>query len=256
MDKVALLQRYDAEVRDRPRPQPGIQIERLPQLTRLTGGFNFVLRWRCEPHEAAALVEAQAQEFRARGEALIWKVCRHDQPQLGDQLRHAGFVQQGSESLMALDVSVAVRSAWATPRHDVRRVRDLHALDAFMQASTGAFGAEDTWRRAAYATRLDEAELGLFVAYSADVPVAAGRLELVADNFFGELFGGGVVPDQRGQGIYTSLVAARLLAAHAAGARYLTVGANANSAPRLTKLGFVELSSTECWILPAQRSNA
>lgn len=255
MDKVALLQRYDAEVREQPRPQPGIQIERLPQLTRLTGHFNFVLSWRCQQHEAAALVETQAQEFRARGATLIWKVCRHDQPQLGNELRRAGFVLEGSESLMALDVGLAVGAAWATPRHDVRRVRDLHALDAFMQASAGAFGAEEGWRRVAYATRLDEAELGLFVAYAADMPVAAGRLELVADNFFGELFGGGVLPAQRGQGIYTSLVAARLLAAHAKGARYLTGGANANSAPRLARLGFVELSPTECWVLPAQPSN-
>jgi ribosomal protein S18 acetylase RimI-like enzyme len=249
MDKAALLRRYDGEVRARPAAQPGISVEHTPQLTRLTGGINMVLCWRCQPHEARALVDAQAAEFRARGETLIWKVCGHDRPQLGAELKRAGFVLEGSETLMALDVAQAVQADWARPRHDVRRVRDLSGLDDFMQASQAAFGSAESWRRDAYAGRLGEAKLGLFVAYVGGEPAAAGRLELVADNFFGELFGGGVAPARRDRGVYKSLVAARLLAAHAADVRYLTVGGNAQSAPRLAKLGFVELSPTECWVL-------
>ncbi|HEX6241548.1 MAG TPA: GNAT family N-acetyltransferase [Polyangiales bacterium] len=251
MDKLALLRRYDAEVRDEPRAQPGIRVERTPQLTRLTGGFNMLVTWRCAAHEAQALVNAQAEEFRARGEPLIWKVCGHDRPQLGAELARAGFVLQGRESLMALDVAQAITASWATPRHEVRRVHELAGLDDFMRVSEAAFGTAEPWRRAAYAGRLQERELGLLVAYHAGQPVAAGRLELVANDFFGELFGGGVVPAARGQGVYTSLVAARLKAAHAAGVPWLTVGGNANSAPRLLRLGFVELSPTECWVLSA-----
>jgi hypothetical protein len=110
--------RYDAEVRELPRAQPGIRVERTPQLTRLTGAFNFVLAWRGEAQEAQALANARAEEFRARG--------------------------------------------------------SLH--------KSGGGATSGRTRR---------------------------------------------------------------------GARWLTVGGNANSAPRLSRLGFVELSPTECWLLPA-----
>lgn len=195
--------------------------------------------------DKAALLARYDAEVRARPAAQPGIVVEHT-PALTRLTGSFNFVLESRETLMALDVARAAQADWAETRHDVRRVRDLAGLEDFMRASQAAFGVAEPWRRDAYAGRLGEATLGLFVAYIAGQPVGAARLERVADDFFGELFGGGVVPAQRGRGVYTSL------AAHAAGVRYLTVGGNAQSAPRLARLGFVELSPTECWVLPAR----
>jgi predicted acetyltransferase len=52
------------------------------------------------------------------------------------------------------------------------------------------------------------------------------------------------LPEYRGKGLYTALVAVRLQEALRRGARYLTVDASPMSAPILRRLGFQQITTT------------
>ena len=70
---------YDAEVRAKPVARSGLAVERTGGVVRLTGLFNFVSSWD-QQADIAQMVAAQAGYFRARGEALMWRVHDHDGP--------------------------------------------------------------------------------------------------------------------------------------------------------------------------------
>ena len=68
-----------------------------------------------------------------------------------------------------------------------------------------------------------------------------------AHSAFASLWGGSTLPELRGRGLYTGLLAARLQEARARGARYLTVDAGPMSRPILERRGFRLLThATAC----------
>ena len=84
-------------------------------------------------------------------------------------------------------------------------------------------------------------------------PVAFGNLVFVPGTSIVLLGGAATVPDVRGRGIYTSLVARRLADARAAGAEAAVIQAvRGTSAPVCAKLGFRELLPLEfyAWVPP------
>ena len=80
--------------------------------------------------------------------------------------------------------------------------------------------------------------MSVYVAYVAGQPASAARIEFHPARQFAELYGGSTVPDQRGRGLYTALVAVRAQEALTRGVRFLTVDASPMSRPILERLGF------------------
>ncbi len=72
--------------------------------------------------------------------------------------------------------------------------------------------------------------------------VAGGRLEPVAGSVFAGLWGGAVLEQWRGRGIYRALVAARARAALELGRTYLHSDSTEYSRPILERSGLVKVS--------------
>ena len=248
MDVDRVLAQYDSEVRARPQAQPGFEIERTGGVIRLTGHFNFICWWDPAPAAARAAVASQAAYFRSRGEELIWRVYEHDQPAgLSDWLTAEGFEPEPPGTLMIFDLTNQL-TAPVGPEIEIRLVTTMVDLQGFVEAAGAAFGQEERWRLAAYSSRLDDPNLALYVALVSGKAVASARLELGSPNF-GLLFGGGVSPSYRRQGLYRALVAERGKEAKRRGCRYLSSDARETSRPILQNLGFICAASETTWVL-------
>ena len=78
--------------------------------------------------------------------------------------------------------------------------------------------------------------------------VAAGSLDVVRGTEFAGLWGGGVLPEWRGRGIYRALVAARARAAVELGVRYMHSDCTAMSRPILERSGLVPVTTTTPYV--------
>jgi GNAT superfamily N-acetyltransferase len=249
MDLDRLLALYDAEVRAHPQAQPGMSIERVGGVVRITGPFNFVSAWDLTPETARAAVAEQAAHFRSRGEALLWRVHDHDKPpELSRYLAEEGFVPNETGTVMIFDLANPLDAAIGGDV-EVRPVRSVDELDGFVSAAGRAFGEEESWRRQAYVARLNDPDLGLYVAYVAGQPAASARLEMSPAWSFGLLQGGGVAPEHRRRGLYRALVAARAEQARARRLKYLVTDARETSRPILQNLGFMPAARGTLWIM-------
>ena len=239
---------YDAEVRACPKAQAGFEVKRTGGVIRLTGHFNFICWWDLAPGAVREAVENQAAYFRSRGEKLIWRVYEHDKPaELSDCLAEQGFEAEPPGTLMIFDLANQL-TAPIGPDVEIRRVTTMEDLEGFMAASEVAFGHEESWRYTAYASRLDDPDLALYVALVSGKTVASARLEMGSPNF-GLLFGGGVSPSYRRQGLYRALVAERAKEAKRRGCSYLSADARETSRPILQNLGFIGAASETTWVL-------
>jgi predicted GNAT family acetyltransferase len=99
-----------------------------------------------------------------------------------------------------------------------------------------------TWELANYPDYIS-----VYGAYVDDKPVASARMYYPENSQFSSMWGGGTLPEYRGKGVYTALVAARVQEAIGRGRRFLTIDASPMSRPIVEKLGFVVIStSTPC----------
>ena len=251
MDLGRALAQYDSEVRARPKARPGFVVERTGGVIRLTGHFNFICWWDLAPGAAREAVASQAAYFRSRDEKLIWRVYDHDKPTgLGDCLAEEGFEADSPGTLMIFDLANQM-TAPIGPDIGIRQVTTIEDLHGFMAASDVAFGHEESWRLDAYSSRLGDPDLALYIALVSGKRVGSARLELGSPNF-GLLFGGGVSPSYRRQGLYRALVAARAKEAKRRGCSYLVADARETSRPILQNLGFIGAARETTWVLPSQ----
>jgi GNAT superfamily N-acetyltransferase len=249
MDLERLLALYDTEVRAHPQAQPGMAIERVGGVVRITGPFNFVSAWDLTAETARAVVAEQAAHFRSRSEGLLWRVHDHDHPlELSRHLAAEGFIANETGTVMMFDLANPLDTAVGGDI-EVRPVQTIDELDGFVSAAGRAFGEEESWRRQAYAARLSDPDLGLYVAYVAGEPAASARLEMSPAWSFGLLQGGGVAPEHRQRGLYRALVAARAEQARARGLKYLVTDARETSRPILQSLGFMPATRGTLWVL-------
>ena len=245
-----LLARYDSETRRQPAVTAGFRLDDREGVLALVGHFNFVCSWSFSDEQMEAAVDAWANRFRGRGEALMWPVFSHDQPKaLPTVLEKVGFVRDETATLMVVEASTALRSIKADETIDVRRIRDAAGLKDYINAGEAAFGEADTWQQQAFSGRLNDSNLGLYVAYVDGRPVASGRIEMNEKRSFAELLGGGVAPSHRGTGLYKVLLAIRARTALDFGSSHLATTARETSRPILENLGFFGLGTRTTWVL-------
>jgi len=100
-----------------------------------------------------------------------------------------------------------------------------------------------------------QASLGHALAMAGDRAVSGARIDFHQGTEFASLWGGGTLESWRGKGIYSSMVAYRARLAAERGYRYLRVDALPTSAPILTRLGFVQLSTTVPYVFTPPTSS-
>jgi hypothetical protein len=94
-----------------------------------------------------------------------------------------------------------------------------------------------------------DARVHRFVAYDREGrPVSAGGMTSFPDLAFGYLWGGGTVPDARGAGAYTTVVAARVQRAKEIGLTHLGIYAKDDtSSPIVARQGFEQVGNMTYW---------
>ena len=197
-----------------------------------------------------AAIEESREHVRAHGkDSLVW-LTGPDHPWLAGALAERGLRNEDGSGLEATENAMARVASPTCPAVDgivISRVDTFDAFAASVRVEVEAFDLSAEERR--------ETEAGLADRWreyaSADqhrrwTAAADGRVVGTASGAFGaaglNLFGGAVLPEARGRGVYQALVSARWEAAVQAGTPALTVQAGRMSRPILERLGFTSVA--------------
>ena len=199
---------------------------------------------------ADAAIANEISYFANLRRSFEWKVYSHDEPpDLLPQLQNRGFNIGAEESLMILDLQ-ELSSDLLAPNPEgitIRAVVDDEGIGHFLSLEAAIWGAQADTSRAFLRTTLKHRFQGhrAFIAYSREKPIGFARVSVSQGSHFAGLWGGSVLPEFRGRGIYRALLAARIQ--HAKGfdsVRYCRVDALPSSRPILERYGFARVGST------------
>ncbi|MFR9775919.1 GNAT family N-acetyltransferase [Micromonospora sp. MS34] len=259
LDVRSLRDAYDHQIRPEiPDPLPaGVTVERDGPMVRVIGldhrGF---LTYRdlggLAGAELDALIARQVEFFRARGEAVEWKLNGHDEPaDLGDRLRAAGFVPEDLETVVvgpvaALAAAVpvlpeGVRLREVTTREDLERIAAMEEAVWHEDRSHLVTGL-------AKEIEADPQSITIVVAEAGDTVVSAGWVRYLPNTGFATLWGGSTLPEWRKKGIYRALVAYRARLAEQRGKTLVQVDCSPDSRPILERLGLVAVTTTTPYV--------
>ncbi len=219
MDATAILALFDEQMRR----------QAAPDCLFVGGGWNAVLWW---PGEGD--VEALVARLRGLSGHVEWKYYSHDLPaDLPQRLVAAGLVPEEEETVVAAEVA-----SIPPPPEDV----ELRLVtDEFVDLAAEVFGDRFDLPGKAVAV----------VAFVDGKPVSGGRVDLEDGVEFAGLFGGITLPEYRGRGLYRATVAKRAELARERGYRWLYSDALPTSRPILERLGFVPITTTTPFVIPA-----
>jgi GNAT superfamily N-acetyltransferase len=218
VETTEILGHFDEQMRRRAAPDSLFVSE----------GWSAVL-WRPDDGEVEPLV-ARMRELPGYVE---WKYYSHDGPYLRERLVAAGLEPEDEETVVVAEVS-----AIPPPPADV----ELRIVDEeFVDLAASVFG-----------DRFDLPEKAVAVVAVVDGrPVSGGRIDFEDGVEFAGLFGGITLPEYRGRGLYRATVAKRAELARERGYRWLYSDALPTSRPILERLGFVPITTTTPFTLPA-----
>ena len=221
MDTTEILERFDEQMRRRA----------APECLFVSDGWSAVL-WR--PDDPAD-VEPLIERMRGQKGWVEWKYYSHDGPELRERLLAAGLVPQDEETVV-----VAEAASIPPPPADV----DLREeTDVFLELAERVFGRGQ-------GSGLHDNAVAV-VAYVDGEPVSGGRVDLENGVEFAGLFGGVTLPEYRGRGLYRATVAKRAELARERGYRWLYSDALPTSRPILERNGFVAMTTTTPFVIPA-----
>lgn len=255
MDHDRVLSLFDRQLRrDLPPDHPGVRVEQVAGVVRQSGGpadWNGVVWSDLDASNADAAIAEQLRHYGALGVGFEWKTYAHDRPaDLGERLLRAGFTAEEPESLMIAEVR-ALSTALECPE-GTRLVDaiDEAGINLAVEVHEAAFGASGQRLRGQLLDRIAHHpdSFVMTLALVGDRPVGAARIEFTPGADFAGLWGGGIVAEFRGRGLYRALVAHRARLAAARGVRYLQVDAMPTSRPILQRLGFERLSTTTPYV--------
>ena len=245
------LQRLDFERRTI--PDLDVKLETTPHVVRAIsklGFWNGIVYSHFPGSVAEAVIANEISYFAALRSSFEWKVYSHDEPpDLLTRLQNCGFNIGAEESLMILDLQELLPDLFATSPEGitVTAVADDEGIGQFLSLEAAIWGAQADTSRAFLRTALESRFQGdrAFIAYSGEKPIGFGRVTVSQGSQFAGLWGGSVLPEFRGRGIYRALLAARIQ--HARGfdsVRYFRVDALPTSRPILERYGFARVGYT------------
>ncbi|MCB9744010.1 MAG: hypothetical protein H6740_15525 [Alphaproteobacteria bacterium] len=236
---------------------PGVEVIDRPELlylrsSRPTTLLNMVTRTR--PREAAH-AEALVAEVAAAhvGSSRFQLAPLSGTALLRPALEAAGYRMVNAHDALVIEVSEYTPRAVAGV--EVRQVLDLAGLRDNVAVSSQVFGNRPDFSEAELAQQLWECategcRVQRFVAYdtATGAPLAAANFNVFNELGFGLFWAGGTLPEARGRGAYTALVAARVARARALGlSRVGLYGRLETSAPIVARQGFQRFGRMEHW---------
>ena len=218
MDTTKILAAFDEQVR-RSNDPDGLFVGK---------GWSAVLRPPPDPD-----VERLVDRMRELPGHVEWKYYSHDGPELRERLLEAGLEPDDEETVV-----VAEAASIPPPPADVE-LRIVN--EEFVDLAAQVFGS-----------RFELPEKAVAVIAVVDgKPVSGGRVDLDDGTEFAGLFGGVTLPEYRGRGLYRATVAKRAELARKGGYRWLYSDALPTSRPILERLGFVAITTTTPFVIPA-----
>jgi GNAT superfamily N-acetyltransferase len=227
-----------------------IETARTVRMVDTTGGRSFLLYSDLRGLTGSALdalIEEEISFFRGRGLDFEWKAYRHDAPPgLKDRLAMHGASVEETEALLVRDLAGAPPRLFDPHGHSVERITEPGAIDAVVHVEQKVWGTDE--RGLGDRLRREIAETpdatSVFVARIGGQPVGAAWVTYTTGSDFASLWGGSVLPEYRGQGIYGALLAARAQDARQRGRRFLMIDAGPMSKPIVESLGFLQISES------------
>lgn len=249
MGKQELLELFDKELR-RNWHSPGFRREETEYVIRhvsMYGERGFIIGSDVNGQNARQVIQHELSYFNGLGIGFEWKVYSYDKPEyLKDILEEEKFSIDPQEALMVLDVTTIPPHSQLYKHVDTKEIVDekgirelISLIDIIWEESHEELGNR-LWRD----KQADPESLYLYGVYDNDQLVSAAWIYFEKNTSFASLWGGSTLPDYRGKGFYSSLLAIRAKKALEMGYRYLTVDASPMSEPILEKHGFQCLAYT------------
>lgn len=266
METEAILALFDLEQRINIE-YPNVRKERRPHVIRYvseTGGPHFILYSQLAGADVEAVIAEEQAYFSPLGE-VEWKVYAHDQPaDLRERLVARGFEAEEPEAVMVLDLGETPRWQATHRGKDEDGLRETPPRSGAGQR-VSALPEGVTVRRLESASQLEDVRwieeavweedfprltqrlaadlavpgyLSVYAAYVDEQPACAGWINFHPNGQFADLWGGATLPDHRGRGLYTAVLAVRVQEATARGYRFLTIDASPMSRPIVARHGF------------------
>lgn len=253
-DITNYLNAYDQQLRTDAETPSALSITRFGPLRLVTfdGGRGFITYRDLGGAGAAAidaLVRGALTHFTdlPEIERVEWKTRGHDvAPGLHESLIEHGFIAQDPESIMIGPLSALVGDAPVPNGVTIRTVTTEPEVRAMSAAVDAAFGEAASERTAdALVARLARGDgMELWAAEADGRFVGGGRLEPVPGTEFAGIWGGALLPEYRGRGIYRALTQARAASAIALGKTLVHSDSTEYSRPILERAGLVRVSTT------------
>ena len=248
-DRMTLL-RLDTERQTI--PDADVTLDKTPHVVRAIakhGFWNGIVYSRFMSEEAETVISGEIGFFTKLRRSFEWKNYSHDEPpDLLERLRSRGFKIGEEEALMILDLEeVPPRLLGPAPADVVvKPIADEQGIAHFLSVEGAIWDRLQTTQEFLLSMLSDPLQRDLaFVAYFAQKPIGIGRVAAPPQSHFAGLWGGSVLQEFRGYGVYRALLAARIQHARRLDSiRYLRVDALPDSRPILEKYGFRKVAST------------
>lgn len=258
-ERRRLLAAYDAQLREQAEMSGATSQDRAGPLWRgKFGARGFVSYRSLEGYAGQALDDLIARTVRHYAAdptitSAEWKTRGHDQPaDLPDRLRAHGFQPEEPETVMVGKARHLAGPVTLPEGVRLRRIDDqpdpfpdvVRAAGTHQRVFGSPFGAEELMQR----LERHRGRTELWIAEAGGEVVCVGRLEVVPGTEFAGLWGGGTLPEWRGQGIYRALTAARAGSALRRGVRYLHSDSTDASRPILERSGLLAVTTTTPYV--------
>ncbi len=252
MNDSQLLALYDREMRIE-LDHPGMIKEAGPDLVRFLRpgpGMSFISYSRLTAENADERIREQIERFSSWNGPFSWDHYSHDQPSdLLERLIAHGFKPEDEPgAVMVLDLNQAPESLFETGGVSLRRIERREQLGEVIRIEESVWGGSFAWIEDRLGENLEiPGYLSVFVAEVDGQPASAAWIYFLPNSHFASLYGGATLPEQRGKGLYTALLAVRAREARQRGYRYLTIDAGRMSKPIVERRGFRYLTTvTSC----------
>jgi len=216
VDKLQVIELYDLDQRINVK-YPDMHREEILNIVRHVNlresGGGTVLYSRLGNGNVDQTICAQIDYFESLGQDFEWKVFDYDSPaDLKDRLVAYGFEIEEAEAIMVFDLTSTPNFLLQPVTHDVRRITSTEKIADVMLVERQVWN-EDYADLEVYLTNTlanEPERMNIYVAYSGDQPVSSAWVYFPPHSQFASLWGGSTLPEFRGQGFYSALLAVRV----------------------------------------------
>jgi len=246
LDVFTRQQRIDVEYPEIRREVDGPVVRHI----NLAGDDGFVIYSCLDEGIVEAAISAQIARFEELPQDFEWKVYDYDPPQdLVGRLHRRGFELEEPEALLVLDLTVGPAPLSHPVPASVARITVPDEVDRVVELENAVWGTDhrglgESLKRDMHA---HPEMLSIYISYHEGRPASAAWIYFHTGSDFASLWGGSTLPQYRGHGHYSHLLAVRAQEALARGFTLLSVDASMMSRPILEKQGFQYLAAiTPC----------